>query len=99
MAHWYADTKEGTWPENETLEELKAGIVAHFADGYAGPDESATPPEFTEVGFWDDDDHQTVMDAAQLKQFNADIENDFEAAIEGWDAPSDYEEHNTHWGL
>lgn len=85
--------------EADSRDALVKAVANHYSDGYDGPDESPSPPTYNDVGFSLDGGPEQWLTAPERATFNADIEEAFEAAIEGWDAPSDYEEHNTHHGL
>lgn len=88
--------------EAGTRKKLVEAIARHYSEGYAGPDEDSPPPQYTEMGeFVSDGDGEEILpvDDIELVKFNTEVADAFEAAIEGWDRPSDYDEHNTHWGL
>ena len=97
---WFCGKKPGAIDfEAESREKLITLIADHYAEGYSGPEEDSPPPEYADVGFSLNGGAEEWLTGPERASFNADLQEAFEAAIDGWDQSSEYEEHNTHWGL
>lgn len=98
MAIYYeAHIGRGTF-EADTREKLIEKIAGYYAEleeyGYCPDAESVTLHTSDKDG-----DAEKEMSADWLRAFNKEVDAEFDSIVEDLNQPSDYEEHNTHWGL
>lgn len=99
--YYEANIGRGTF-EADNREKLIEKIASYYAESHAQDGERGSVPDADGVTMHTsnaDGDGETVMSVEWLALFNSDLEEAYDEAYDGHTAPSDYEEHNTHWGL
>lgn len=81
MAHFDAYIKGKFYQDADTLEDLIKKIADHAAEPYAWGSPYSSPPEASDVMYYDDEGEEDVFSQQRLRTFNIMLETAFNEAV------------------